>query len=156
MMNSDLVKLAEAKGATVVSHGNGHFQIKGALLVNYYPLSKSRTAYVAGTVRGKKNCSPAQAVEMAFSEPQMAMIRDRRSKNSHGKRYAMLKKKAFCHWCNAPLTLENSTIEHLIPLARGGLDNSNNRVLACKPCNHSRGCDMPELVRNTAVKKSGE
>jgi 5-methylcytosine-specific restriction endonuclease McrA len=45
------------------------------------------------------------------------------------------------------LTLDTSTMDHVIPLHRGGLDNANNRVLACEPCNSKRGHDMPELKR---------
>lgn len=50
-----------------------------------------------------------------------------------------------CHWCGKPLTLETSTLDHVIPLYRGGLDHDNNRVLACHECNHDRGHEMPEV-----------
>ena len=43
------------------------------------------------------------------------------------------------------LTEETATIEHYVPLGLGGLDNRNNMVLACDPCNSERGCSMKEL-----------
>lgn len=147
---NELEKLAAARGATVTVHNNGtHYQIHGQLLVNYYPLSRSQTAYVAGTTGGKRNATPAQAVDMAFRAPPVAPTekKDTRSKNSRRIRIALIRRSGpFCRWCNARITVFTSTVEHVIPLHRGGLDNANNRVLACKPCNESRGHDMPELA----------
>ena len=60
-------------------------------------------------------------------------------------RKALIKKHPFCHWCGKPLTLDASTIEHIIPLSRGGLNNMNNFALACQECNHARADGMPEL-----------
>jgi 5-methylcytosine-specific restriction endonuclease McrA len=120
--------------------------------VNYYPDCKKRTAYVAGTAKGKKHCTPEEAVEMAFSAPAVVTAKVKRKNNSRARRYRLLKKKPFCHWCNASLTLDNSTLEHKIPLKRGGLDHSNNWVLACPKCNHERGHEMPELEQQGALK----
>lgn len=140
---------AAARGATVhLVDGFGHFHIRGALLVNYYPFGKKRTAYVAGTTHGKHYVSPAEAVAMAFAPPPMAEAakKDRRSGHSKSVRKRLLKTKGrACHWCGRQLTLATSTVEHVVPLARGGLDNDNNRVLACEPCNRERGHAMPEL-----------
>jgi len=61
-----LTKLAAAKGLKVVDLGSGHYQITGgSALVNYWPHSKRRTAYVDGERSGKSGVTPQQAVEMA-------------------------------------------------------------------------------------------
>lgn len=145
-MNEKLKQMCFDRNVEYLEKGNGHVQLKGALLVNYYPNSKNKSAYVAGTKRALKSVSLEQAVAMCFKAP-VAVIRPvKRSSNSRPKRAKMLKKGITkCHWCKAPLTLDTSTIEHIIPLSRGGLDHSNNRTLACEPCNQSRGGDMPEL-----------
>jgi hypothetical protein len=150
-LEADVRAAAKARGAEVIVRPHGHFQIKGRLLVNYYPGNKNRTAYVAGTTSGKKDVSPTEAVAMAFNAP--AVIHDRdlisnRSGKTRKVRASIMRRLGNkCHWCEAELTLDNSTIEHVIPLKRGGLDNSNNRVLACHGCNHGRGHDMPELKK---------
>jgi 5-methylcytosine-specific restriction endonuclease McrA len=147
-IETDLRDAAAARGATVTDKGNGHYQIKGRLLVNYYPLSKKRTAYVAQTTHGKHYTSPTEAVEMAFTPPPIAPEHKKDERHGHPKaqRKRLIRKNgARCHWCGCAVTLATSTVEHVIPLHRGGLDNANNRVLACKPCNQSRGHDMPEL-----------
>jgi 5-methylcytosine-specific restriction endonuclease McrA len=62
-----------------------------------------------------------------------------------------------CYWCKRKLTMEigspnQATLDHKIPLALGGLDNANNWVLACEPCNHDRGSKMPELKEGVYAK----
>lgn len=145
-MGKNLKQLALSAGVEYIDKGNGHIQLKGALLVNYYPTSKSKSAYVAGTKRASKQVTPEDAVKMCFQAPKAQTSIVNRKGNSREKRAAMLKKGITkCHWCQTPLTLDTSTIEHVIPLVRGGLDNANNRTLACKPCNSDRGGNMPEL-----------
>ena len=147
MMNSsELKRLCKKQDIDLVELPNGHFQIKGKLLVNYYPDSKKRTCYVAGTVQGKRACTPRQAIEMANTAPEVSHKKDSRSGGSRAKRAALIKKGVTdCRWCKKPLTLDDSTLEHVIPLNRGGLDNANNRTLACADCNHDRADGMPEL-----------
>ena len=142
-----LKSLAEAQGVEYIEKPNGHVQLKGPLLVNYYPNSKSKSAYVAGTKKASKQVTPEQAVGMCFEAPIIQRVKpEKRSKNSRDKRRKMIAKGINkCYWCKEPLTLDTSTVEHIVPLARGGLDNANNRTLACKNCNEARGCNMPEL-----------
>jgi 5-methylcytosine-specific restriction endonuclease McrA len=144
---SELLTAAKKRGAQVVECGGGHFQIRGRLLVNYYPFSKKRSAYVAGTLRAEHNISPAQAVAMAFDAPPITNgTKAKRSKNAKRVRARIIARNGpNCHWCQAVLTLETSTVDHVVPIARGGLNNPNNTVLACEPCNRGRGHAMPEL-----------
>lgn len=142
----NLQALAESRGVKYIKKPNGHIQLKGPLLVNYYPSSKSKSAYVAGTKKAAKHVTPEQAINMCFEAPTLQADKpEKRSKGSRDKRRKMLKKIKTCNWCAKPLTLDTSTIEHIVPLARGGLDCANNRTLACKECNELRGSDMPEL-----------
>lgn len=146
----ELKRIAESRGIQVIDRGNGHLQLVGGpLLVNYYPESKKRTAYVAGTTARRTYVSPQKAVEMCFDPPSIhGAPKDSRSTHSRAIRRRMLRKGKECHWCGVELTLDTSTIDHVIPLHRGGLDNANNRVLACEPCNSKRGHEMPELKGN--------
>lgn len=144
-----LRQLAEARGLTLIDRGQGHIQLVGGpLLVNYYPLAKKKSAYVAGTTSRVVNVTPEQVVEMAFQPPEIGTARkDKRKGNYRPLKRRMMKgqRKVKCHWCPTLIGLDTATIDHVIPLYRGGLDNANNRVLACGPCNHKRGHAMPEL-----------
>ena len=130
--------------------------IRGALLVNYYPRGKKRTAYIAGTTCGLHQATPKQAVAMAFARPPVVDKKDRADRGNAG-RYSRWKKRMWkdgvhtCYWCHEPMTRDGAqpdlqmSVDHKIPLARGGLDNPNNWVAAHVKCNHTRGHDMPEL-----------
>jgi 5-methylcytosine-specific restriction endonuclease McrA len=47
-----------------------------------------------------------------------------------------------CAYCHAPLT--DYHVDHIIPLARGGAHSWENLVLACPPCNLSKGDKLVE------------
>lgn len=141
-----LLKMAaKDAGATLTDMGNGHFQIRGSMLVNYYPNARRKTAYVAGTTGGKHFVGPAEAVALAFQPPAMIGEKVKRKQQTSAK-HRLFKKQKRCHWCRMKMTLETATVDHVVPLARGGLDNDNNRVLACSPCNRGRGHAMPEIT----------
>lgn len=155
---ADLIIEARKRGCQVVERGSGHFQITGGpLLVNYYPESKRRSAYVAGTTARHENVNPAIAVAMAFMPPPIASGQRKaaRKGNYKGPKRKLLSIHPYCHWCKHRLSMSGlepgtrkATMEHKIPLNRGGLDNANNRTLACEECNHARGHEMPELEGN--------
>ena len=44
-----------------------------------------------------------------------------------------------CHHCGKKFLKTELTMDHLIPVARGGKSSKNNVVPSCKPCNQSRG-----------------
>lgn len=156
---NEVVRAARDKGLDVVDCGNGHLQIVGGpLLVNYYPESKHKTAYVAGTTGRKLHVTPKQAVEMALVAPELGPgdRKDTRqsSGTSKGRRRIVSRLRGrdgdACIWCGEAMMFYGdgplrATIEHVIPLGRGGLDNMNNMALAHLKCNNGRGSDMPEL-----------
>jgi hypothetical protein len=147
---SKIREAAQAKGLGVIERPNGHIQfIGGHLLVNYYPFSRRRAAYIAGTTKKFDNVSIEQAVAMALKPPPVAdhSRKQERRGNYRSNRRRLIDKDPHCYWCRCVLNLDTSTMDHVIPLGRGGLDNANNRVLACESCNNKRGSDMPEIER---------
>ena len=47
-------------------------------------------------------------------------------------------KEGLCYFCAKAFPPPQLTMEHLIPLARGGLSIKNNLVAACKACNSKK------------------
>lgn len=47
-----------------------------------------------------------------------------------------------CVYCGKKLSKHTATIDHLIPLSRGGNDFKWNLVWCCKRCNHSKGSKL--------------
>jgi len=144
-----LKKLAKVKNIKLTERLNGHYTLHGPLIVHYYPYSKNKVAYVNGTVKGIKNVTPEKAITMCFKAPEISEIKNKRFSSSKINRkhrqYLINKGNTNCMWCNKPLTINTSTLEHIIPLDRGGLNNPCNFGLACEFCNTKRDNDMPEL-----------
>jgi 5-methylcytosine-specific restriction endonuclease McrA len=45
----------------------------------------------------------------------------------------------FCVYCGCELQWESSTVDHVVPLSKGGTHDLENLVLACEPCNTRKG-----------------
>ncbi|MEH2070050.1 MAG: HNH endonuclease [Nostoc sp.] len=58
--------------------------------------------------------------------------------------HLIAKYKMRCFWCGHNLTPETLTIDHYIPLSKGGSNKIKNLRLACNGCNNKRGNAMPE------------
>lgn len=57
-------------------------------------------------------------------------------------RLQFLAEHPFCFYCGFELHVQNSTIDHVVPLASNGLDAPENLVLCCQRCNN-RKADRP-------------
>jgi 5-methylcytosine-specific restriction protein A len=44
----------------------------------------------------------------------------------------------FCYWCDSILTVLIRTIDHVVPLTRGGKHEPENLVACCSNCNRSK------------------
>lgn len=52
-----------------------------------------------------------------------------------------------CYYCKKPFNSKRkSTLDHVIPLARGGLHDISNIVLACWPCNNKKSAKIVRLL----------
>jgi len=44
-----------------------------------------------------------------------------------------------CYWCGSRVEFHFSTLDHVIPISRGGSNGDENLVLSCLECNAARG-----------------
>ena len=51
--------------------------------------------------------------------------------------------KGRCYYCNAEVAPKQLTLDHIIPLARGGHSTKGNCVPACKECNSKKRDLLP-------------
>jgi HNH endonuclease len=49
-----------------------------------------------------------------------------------------------CGYCGRPLTLNDSTVDHVIPLSEGGADDESNWELCCDRCNRRKAARSRE------------
>ena len=52
-------------------------------------------------------------------------------------------RRGVCHYCGKKVGAENLTMDHVIPVARGGKSTRSNVVPACLDCNQSKRCLTP-------------
>ena len=48
-----------------------------------------------------------------------------------------------CHYCGKKFLFHELTLDHMVPLSRGGRTTPGNVVPACRPCNKAKGSDTP-------------
>jgi 5-methylcytosine-specific restriction protein A len=48
-----------------------------------------------------------------------------------------------CHYCRKKFPVDQITMDHLIPLIRGGKSIKSNLVPACKDCNNKKKHNLP-------------
>lgn len=51
--------------------------------------------------------------------------------------------KGICHYCEKKFKSAELTMDHVVPIARGGLSVKGNVVPACRECNASKKLDTP-------------
>jgi len=62
-----------------------------------------------------------------------------------------------CHYCHQTFRPAELTMDHLVPLARGGKSSRANIVAACKACNNRKKYLTPvELLIDSSAEKKSE
>jgi 5-methylcytosine-specific restriction enzyme A len=52
-------------------------------------------------------------------------------------------KKGICHYCERAFPARELTMDHVVPLARGGASTQGNIVPSCRECNHDKKLETP-------------
>lgn len=64
-----------------------------------------------------------------------------------------------CHWCGNRFSPDDLTMDHIVPVTRGGKASRNNVVPACKECNSRKKYLLPmewEEYLNKARQPDGD
>lgn len=81
-----------------------------------------------------------------FDAPDDAEIRTERAKARELRKSRWWQQKTAsgrCHYCTKKVPHRELTMDHLVPLARGGRSIKNNLVPACKECNNKKKSMLP-------------
>jgi len=54
------------------------------------------------------------------------------------------KERWICYLCECVMKLGQTTIDHFIPLAKGGTDHISNLRPCCNSCNHAKADKLPD------------
>ncbi len=52
--------------------------------------------------------------------------------------YRNLFRKGICHYCGKKFPPEELTLDHIVPVARGGRSTKGNLVVCCRSCNQEK------------------
>lgn len=58
-----------------------------------------------------------------------------------------------CHYCHKKLVASEITMDHFIPLSKGGHHIAENIVAACRSCNSSKGSKVPTKYQEFQIRK---
>ncbi len=143
--------MATVRGLTAVDCGNHHWRLVGGLVqVNWYPLSRRNTIYCNGTTgRTSFSGNAADAIGAALGEARTMAPGAKKTKRmgAHRSRKIRLKwwaaQRRSCHWCRERFEeFRRMTLDHVVPLFRGGSNLEDNLVPACETCNRRRGHEL--------------
>jgi 5-methylcytosine-specific restriction endonuclease McrA len=56
-----------------------------------------------------------------------------------------------CHYCQHQVPVNELTMDHIIPLSRGGKSTKGNLVPCCKECNTAKKNDLPPELEELQV-----
>ena len=62
-----------------------------------------------------------------------------KNKVRFGRKWVFLRDNYTCQYCNSELTPSQCTIDHVMPVSKGGKTTWHNVVTACTDCNNSKG-----------------
>lgn len=64
-----------------------------------------------------------------------------RRTTGYAKKFIKENDDATCIYCKVKLDEENATVDHIVPISKGGNNTQVNMLVCCKDCNHERGND---------------
>ena len=54
-----------------------------------------------------------------------------------------LLRRGICHYCGKKFPASELTLDHIVPVARGGRSTRGNLVVCCRECNRAKSCLTP-------------
>ncbi len=65
--------------------------------------------------------------------------------------------RGICHYCGEKFQPEDLTMDHLVPVSRGGKSNKGNIVACCKECNNEKKYLTPaEIIMRQLEKEENK
>jgi 5-methylcytosine-specific restriction endonuclease McrA len=124
----------------IIQKNEHHYQIQGGqFTVNYYP--SKRTYYINGAVRGNRYKDMEQLYKIAKGEYSKSVsIESVKRKSLGGKIDRLLEKySSICCVCQQRIDDKiEASVEHFVPLSKGGSNRFDNLRISHKGCNFAR------------------
>ena len=59
-------------------------------------------------------------------------------------RASLHRSQPYCVYCRKPLVRKKATLDHVLPVSRGGETTPDNLTISCRACNTCKGARLPE------------
>ena len=74
-------------------------------------------------------------IKLVYNIPYRAYL----GKTKFSRKNVIIRDNFECKYCGEKLLLSQGTIDHIVPVSKGGLSNYSNCVACCKECNKTKG-----------------
>jgi 5-methylcytosine-specific restriction endonuclease McrA len=68
------------------------------------------------------------------------------------KRNIFLRDEYTCQYCSCDVTESSATLDHVLPVSKGGKTTWENSATACKPCNYRKAASTKMKPKNLPYK----
>ncbi len=132
------LKKCQQKGLQAKECSPWHWQVLGGkFLVNYFHGKNGASIHL-----GKTNHSIAGSDELAIKYAnELPKIEPSKRKYSGYSKYKkrLFRKSNICSICKKGMNYEDASIDHIIPISKGGMNNPANYQLTHAHCNSQKG-----------------
>lgn len=122
-------------------HTDFHYSVRGRYEVNVYP-STGRLHLKGGNTSGRFS-SVDQIIDLAHGEEALKVRENAKRRPLTSKKEQLWRHSHICGICKDPIeSIHDATVDHIVPLARGGSNRFDNFQLAHENCNSEKGCNL--------------
>lgn len=122
-------------------HNDFHFAVRGRYHVNVYPTTQK--VFVKGGVRGGSITGIDHILELARGDRAVDVGPLAKRQQLTDSKRRLWRLGHYCGICGEPLdSIDEATVDHVVPLARGGSNRFENLQLAHPDCNTHRGANL--------------
>jgi len=135
-MSSEIKRLKQF-GYQVIRLSEYHYQTRNlGFIFNIYP--NRRTIYINGMTSGMRYHGYTDLISILNLNGIQA-VRHKRKQNLTGHKIRMYRSSQICWLCNSKIEMiEEASVDHAIPLDKGGSNRADNLRLAHKSCNFKK------------------
>ena len=92
----------------------------------------------------------AEPIEFQRDDAHCRREREKARKLRRTPYFQELLRRGICHYCHGHFPIEELTLDHLVPVVRGGKSTRGNLVVCCRSCNQAKRCLTPaEMILNS-------
>lgn len=142
MINAQQLEQAcRRAGVEYKRHNDFHLSVRGRYHVNVYP--STRKVFVKGGVRGGSVTGIEHILELAQGERAADVGKLAKRQQLTDSKRRLWRMGHYCGICREPMdSIDEASVDHVVPLARGGSNRFENLQLAHPDCNSERGAKL--------------